>query len=90
MPLDPARTVGAYLRAQVYRDHPSGPPPAVIAEEEPSGLPAGSPSAAEPETPSAAPPEHAYLATVRPPGRLTRLLSFLRQGPAAAPDTRQP
>lgn len=90
MPLDPARAMGAYLRAHAYRDHASGPPPAAVIEEEPSGLPEGSPSAAEPGTPPAAPPERALRATARPPGRLTRLLLFLRQGPAAAPDTRRP
>ncbi|MFF4530232.1 hypothetical protein ACFY1P_13240 [Streptomyces sp. NPDC001407] len=86
MPLDPARATGAYLRAQVYRDHASGPPPAAAEEES-----AGSPSPdAEPEIPSPAPPEPALGAAPRPPRRLTRLLLFLRQGPTAAPDARQP
>ncbi|MGA5130857.1 hypothetical protein ACPCTO_13710 [Streptomyces olivoreticuli] len=92
MPLDPARAMGAYLRAQVYRDHASGPPPAVTPEG-PSDRPEPadrSPSAAEPDAPAAAPPERALRAVPRPPGRLARLLLFLRQGSAVAPDTRRP
>ncbi|MGW1071947.1 hypothetical protein [Streptomyces sp. NPDC002537] len=82
MPVDPARAAGAYVRAQVYRARPPEPPLTTTPEgpADPGG-PAGpalpGPAATEPAAP-------------RPPGRVARLLLFLRQGSTPAPGLRRP
>ncbi|GAA0477644.1 hypothetical protein ACFQ2B_01530 [Streptomyces stramineus] len=80
MPLDPARALSAYLRAQAYQARtPATRAPKATAAA-PDLRPQGG-SAVAKEAPVAAPPETARPA--RPPGRFSRLLLLLRQTPAA-------
>ncbi|MCD9193513.1 hypothetical protein [Streptomyces albireticuli] len=95
MPLDPARALSAYLRAQAYRESSPEPPAAGRPERPPAPgepaapagpAPAGTAESATERTPDDATAAPRPLQVVRrPPGALTRLLRLLRQKAPTAP-----
>ncbi|GGY02132.1 hypothetical protein [Streptomyces hiroshimensis] len=93
MPLDPARVLSAYLRAQVYRAHGPDPKPAPTDGERPPGT-ENAPHGADPvcpaeEKPPAGPGASLPVAETGPaaprgapparPGLFARLLLYVRQ-----------
>ncbi|MFE5870918.1 hypothetical protein ACFQ6V_20045 [Streptomyces roseifaciens] len=93
MPLDPARVLSAYLRAQVYRAHGPDPKPASTDGEHPPGTMSPShgadPASPAEEKPPAAPGASIPVAGAEPaaprgapptrPGLFARLLLYVRQ-----------
>ncbi|MGK5549914.1 hypothetical protein ACSNOH_35150 [Streptomyces sp. URMC 127] len=90
MPLDPARVLSAYLRAQAYRAPNPEPEPEHAAtaggEQPPAAAPAATPEPPDPAGLPHAPPPTAEAGLAAPsgaqrrPGLFARLLLYVRQG----------